>query len=53
VRPRGVRLARKRRNVERLREIAVDQILRTAEMDVDRDRVTHPPERLDPWHLTK
>jgi hypothetical protein len=47
VRPRGVRLACKSGNVERLREVAVDQIFRTAEMDVDRDRVAHPPERLE------
>ena len=42
VRPRRVRLAGKSGNVERLPIVAVDQILRTAEMDVDRDRVTHP-----------
>src|SRR4029453_764768 len=47
MRSRGGRLACKRGNVERLREVAVDQIFRPAEMDVDRNRVVHPPERLE------
>jgi flavin reductase (DIM6/NTAB) family NADH-FMN oxidoreductase RutF len=34
-------------NVERLRKVSVDQILRTAKMNVDRDRVAHSPERLE------
>jgi hypothetical protein len=36
MRPRRVRLASKGRNVERISEGAVDQILRAAEMNVDR-----------------
>src|SRR5512132_2652134 len=46
VRPRCVRLAGESRNVERLSEVAVDYILGVAKMDVDRDRVAHPVERL-------
>jgi hypothetical protein len=42
MRPRRVRLARKGANVERLCEIAVDQILCTTEMDVERNLVAHP-----------
>jgi hypothetical protein len=47
VRSRRVRFAGQGGNVERLGVGAVDEILRAAEMDVDRDRVAHPPERLE------
>src|SRR5262245_4684078 len=47
VRPRRVRLAGEGRHVERFREVAIDQILRTAKMNVNRDRVAHSPERLE------
>jgi hypothetical protein len=47
MRARGVRRARQGGNVERLGEVAVDEILRAAEMDVDWNRFAHPPTGLE------
>jgi hypothetical protein len=48
VRPRRMRFAGNGGDVERFGEVAVDHIFGTAEMDVDRNRVAHSLERLEP-----
>jgi hypothetical protein len=47
MRPRGVRLPREGANVERLREVAINPILRPPKMNINGDRVAHLTERLE------